>query len=127
MRRSQDRDHVPIGVARHLESCSRLPFASLGFAQLGVELGGRQFPRLNGRASKSAEKRRNCRESSVRERSPLFVAHRHRLKPLRRHESLDYFRLVIDHEVRIALYHRERLVPEHVGDFEQRCALRCEH
>lgn len=37
---------------------------------------------------------------------------------LRRDHSFDDFRLVIYHEVGIALYHRECLVAENVGDLE---------
>ena len=47
-------------------------------------------------------------------------------QPLRRDHLLDYVGLVINHEMRVALDHRKRFVPEHVGDFEERTTLRGE-
>lgn len=34
---------------------------------------------------------------------------------------------MVDDKMRVALHHGERLVSQHVGDLEERCALRREH
>ena len=46
-----------------------------------------------------------------------------RSEPLSRDHLLNDFRFVIDDEMRVALHHRERFVPEHVCDFEQLLSL----